>query len=94
MRAPADITTESGVQFYSGGFIVPQSARKLIHGGSGEVEKGDGYMAGAGAFLEFHEPLAAFLNPATSLSGNDTLLASGEIYNNFTKMEVFYKKQA
>ena len=86
--------TESGVQFYSGGFIVPQSARKKIHGGSGEVEKGDGYLAGAGAFLEFHEPLAAFLNPATSLSGNDTLLASGELYNNFTKMDVYYKKQA
>ena len=37
------------------------------------------------------QPLGAFLHPQTSLSGNDTLLASGELYNNFTKVDVFYR---
>ena len=37
---------ESGVQFYSGNFVIPNSSRKKIHGGSGEVGKGDGYKAG------------------------------------------------
>ncbi|KAH8112722.1 galactose mutarotase-like protein [Phellopilus nigrolimitatus] len=83
-------SNQSGVQFYSGGFIQPESARKKIHGGSGELKKGDGYKAGAAAFLEFHEPLAAWLNPATSLSANDTLLSSGELYNNFVKVDVTY----
>lgn len=43
------------------------------------------------AFLEFHEPLAAFLHSDTvGPSGNDTLLASGEIYNNWVRMDVWY----
>ena len=37
---------ESGAQFYSGIFINTNSARKKIHGGGGEVEKGDGYNVG------------------------------------------------
>ncbi|KAI5119636.1 hypothetical protein M0805_008998 [Coniferiporia weirii] len=84
-------TNQSGVQFYSGNFISPDSSRKKIHGGSGSTGKGDGYRGGAAAFLEFHEPLAAWLNPETSLSKDDTLLASGELYNNFVKVEVTYK---
>lgn len=84
-------SNQSGVQFYSGNFISTESARKKIHGGSGEVGKGDGYKPGAAAFLEFHEPLAAWMNPGTSPSGNDTLLASGELYNNFVKIDVTYK---
>ena len=46
----------------------------------------------AAAFLEFHEPLAAWMNAATSLFDNDTLLASGEVYNNITKLDVLYRK--
>ncbi|THH04870.1 hypothetical protein EW145_g5208 [Phellinidium pouzarii] len=49
------------------------------------------FSSNPAAFLEFHEPLAAWLNPATSPSGNDTLLASGELYNNFVKVDVTYK---
>ena len=44
------------------------------------------------AFLEFHEPLAAFLHPDTvGPSKNDTLLASGEVYNNWVRMDVWYR---
>ena len=46
----------------------------------------------AAAFLEFHEPLAAWLHPATQgPSQDDTLLASGEVYNNFVRMDVLFK---
>lgn len=47
------------------------------------------------AFLEFHEPLAAWENPATlGASKDDTLLASGELYNNYTKTDVYYHTPA
>lgn len=47
------------------------------------------------AFLEFHEPLAAWMNPATlGASKDDTLLASGELYNNYTKTDVYYHTPA
>ncbi|GBE88173.1 galactose mutarotase-like protein [Sparassis latifolia] len=84
-------TNQSGVQFYTNNGSDPsKTARKKIHGGSGS--KGDGYDAGSAAFLEFHEPLAAWLHPETQgSSGSDTLLASGEIYNNFVRMDVWYK---
>ncbi|CAL1717421.1 unnamed protein product [Somion occarium] len=43
------------------------------------------------AFLEFHEPLAAWLHPETQgPDKNDTLLASGEVYNNFVRVDVWY----
>ena len=46
----------------------------------------------AAAFLEFHEPLGAWLHPNTQgLSKDDTLLTSGEVYNNFVRMDVWYK---
>ena len=49
----------------------------------------------AAAFLEFHEPLAAWLNPSTQGSSkNDTLLASGELYNNFVRIDVWFKPLA
>ena len=35
------------------------------------------------------------LHPATlGASKDDTLLVSGEVYNNYTKMDVFYKSPA
>ncbi|CCL98625.1 uncharacterized protein FIBRA_00627 [Fibroporia radiculosa] len=83
-------SNQSGVQFYSNNFSQPdKTARKKIHGGSGE--KGDGYEPGSAAFLEFHEPLAAWLHPETiGRTGSDTLLASGELYNSFVRMDVWY----
>ncbi|KAH8092568.1 galactose mutarotase-like protein [Cristinia sonorae] len=86
-------SNQSGVQFYSNNLTNEKNgARKKIHGGSGVSGAGDSYGVGSAAFLEFHEPLAAWLNPSTiGHSGNDTLLASGEIYNNFVKMDVWFK---
>ncbi|PCH39334.1 galactose mutarotase-like protein [Wolfiporia cocos MD-104 SS10] len=86
-------TNQSGVQFYSNNFVDPKkTARKKIHGGSGE--KGDGYEAGSAAFLEFHEPLAAWMHPDTlGPSRHDTLLAAGEVYNSFVRMDVWYRSQ-
>jgi aldose 1-epimerase len=42
----------------------------------------------AAAFLEFHEPLAAFLFPQFQKNTDDTLLASDEVYHNFVKVDV------
>ncbi|KAH9914979.1 galactose mutarotase-like protein [Fomitopsis serialis] len=86
-------TNQSGVQFYSNNFSSPAAtARKKIHGGSGA--QGDGYEPGSAAFLEFHEPLAAWLHPGTvGASGSDTLLASGEVYNNYVRMDVLYRSE-
>ena len=49
-------------------------------------------VGSAAAFLEFHAPLAAWIHPGTrGPTGEDTLLASGEVYNNSTRMDVWYK---
>ena len=47
----------------------------------------------AAAFVEFHAPLAAGLHLLESRgpTGDGTLLASGEVYNNFGRMDVWYK---
>jgi len=80
-------TNQTGVQFYSNNYASPGGgARKKIHGGSGNV--GDGYGPGSAAFLEFHEPLAAFLFPQFQKNEDDTLLASDEVYHNFVKIDV------
>jgi aldose 1-epimerase len=42
----------------------------------------------AGAFLEFHEPLAAFLNPGLVRNGDNTLIGPGEVYNHWVRMDV------
>jgi len=87
-------TNQPGVQFYSGIGLDGSGSRKRIHGGSSDPnvdpDKPDGYQAGAAAFLEFHEPLAAWLHP-WGADGNDTLLTSQLLYNNFTKVNVYFK---
>ena len=45
--------------FYSGNFISADSARKKIHGGSGEVGKGDGYKPG-GQWSSLHHQQSHF----------------------------------
>ena len=50
--------------------------------------------ATAAAFVGFHEPLAVFLenNVGTcDASGDDTLLASREAYNNFVRLGVWHR---
>ncbi|KAG9018950.1 hypothetical protein FRB90_007941 [Tulasnella sp. 427] len=82
-------TNQPGVQFYTGnGLDGSTGSRKKIHGGSGSV--GDGYQPQTGAFLEFHEPLAAWQHPWGESHG-DTLLTSDELYNNYTKLNVYFK---
>jgi aldose 1-epimerase len=78
------------VQFYTANFYDRSNARKKIHGGTGAKGAGDGYGPHAGAFLEFHAPLAAFLaqNKGTVRNGDDTLLGPGEVYNNWVRLDV------
>lgn len=79
-------SNQPGVQFYSGNFMDGKGSRKRIHGGTGELDTGDGYPAGSAAFLEFHELLAAWLYPYADKG--DTLLTSDKLYNNFVKVNV------
>ncbi|KAJ7129045.1 galactose mutarotase-like domain-containing protein [Mycena filopes] len=85
-------SNQAGVMFYSNAWTNPQKgARKKIHGGSGIKGKGDSYDAGSAAFLEFHDPLAAFLDPANK-DKEDTLLTSDEIYHNYVRCDVRFKE--
>lgn len=47
----------------------------------------------AAAFLEFHDILAAFLDPAKQ-NGNDTLLTSNEVYHNYVRCDVRFRQPA
>ncbi|KAJ3997065.1 galactose mutarotase-like domain-containing protein [Lentinula boryana] len=85
-------TNQDGVMFYSNAWADPsKGARKKIHGGSGIKDHGDGYVPGTAAFLEFHDILAAFLDPANK-DGNDTLLTSDEVYHNYVRCDVRFKQ--
>ncbi|KAJ7067434.1 galactose mutarotase-like domain-containing protein [Mycena amicta] len=85
-------SNQAGVMFYSFAWTDgSKGARKKIHGGSGERGKGDSYSAGSAAFLEFHDPLAAFLDPANK-DGEDTLLTSDEVYHNYVRCDVRFKR--
>ncbi|KIP05417.1 hypothetical protein PHLGIDRAFT_128902 [Phlebiopsis gigantea 11061_1 CR5-6] len=90
-------SNQSGVQLYTNNFAAPaRSARKAIHGGSGVFGEG-GYAPGSAAFLEFHAPLGAFaeeMAAARGRSGEDTLLAAGEVYNNFVRADVWWRPGA
>ncbi|KAL0563997.1 hypothetical protein V5O48_018059 [Marasmius crinis-equi] len=85
-------TNQSGAMFYSNiGASPSKGARKKIHGGSGIKNHGDAYPEWAAAFLEFHEPLAAFLDPANK-DKDDTLLTEGEMYHNYVRVDVRFKE--
>jgi aldose 1-epimerase len=86
-------TNQSGVMFYSNNFADKNAPRKKIHGGSGVKGAGDGYQPGSAAFLEFHDPISAFLDPANK-GGDDTLITSDEIYHNYVRMDIRYKEKA
>ncbi|KAI0260464.1 galactose mutarotase-like domain-containing protein [Gloeopeniophorella convolvens] len=86
-------TNQSGVQFYTYNFASDEAPRKKIHGGSGLKGPGEGYGRFTAAFLEFHEPLSAFLHPDLRRSDNDTLLGPGEVYNNFVRVDVLHQSE-
>lgn len=79
-------SNQAGLMFYTNNHPNKQF-RKKIHGGLGI--KDDGYINGSAAFLEFHEPLSAFLHPEATPNSTDTLLTSNEIYNNFVRADIF-----
>lgn len=81
-------SNQHGLMVYTNGLSsVNKGARKIAHGGSGVSGKGDAYGPGDAVFLEFHHPLAAFLDPNTK-DAEDTLLTSDEVYHNFVKCTV------
>ncbi|KAM6490718.1 Galactose mutarotase-like domain containing protein [Amanita muscaria] len=82
-------TNQHGVMFYSYNYSDPSAVRKKIHGGSATRQAGDPYDTGSAAFLEFHNPLGAFLFP-TNKDRQDTLLTSNEIYHNFVRCDISY----
>ncbi|KAG6827911.1 hypothetical protein H0H92_009980 [Tricholoma furcatifolium] len=83
---------EHGVMFYSNGGAKPSAgARKKIHGGSGIKDHGDAYGPGTAAFLEFHEPISAFLDPKNK-DGEDSLLTTDELYHNYVRLDVRFKE--
>ncbi|KAF7967966.1 hypothetical protein HWV62_32429 [Athelia sp. TMB] len=84
-------SNQSGLQFYSYNWPDVNAPRKKIHGGSGDWDKGDGYVPGTAAMIEFHEPLSAFLYPSLQQNGDTTLLTSDEVYNNFVRLRVSTK---
>ncbi|KAG8821415.1 hypothetical protein FRC17_009834 [Serendipita sp. 399] len=81
-------SNQGGVQCYTANFQNGAGTRKKIHGGSAE---GDGYPKEACVYLEFHDPLSAFLHPQ---NGIDSLLTSDEIYHNYVKLNFGFKPLA
>ncbi|KAG8213487.1 galactose mutarotase-like domain-containing protein [Butyriboletus roseoflavus] len=77
-------SNQAGLMFYTNNHADTKGYRKKIHGGTGL--QGDGYIPQSAAFIEFHEPLSAFLYPTST--GTDTLLASDEIYNNYVRVDI------
>ncbi|KDN50734.1 hypothetical protein RSAG8_01232, partial [Rhizoctonia solani AG-8 WAC10335] len=83
-------SNQAGVQLWTSNSLDGSGTRKKIHGGSAD---GKGYTAHAGAFLEFHDPLAAWLH---SYGANphviDTLLHSSELGHAYVRLDVSYEK--
>jgi len=79
-------TNQPGVQLYTGEGLNGSGTKKKIHGGSPTA---GGYNKRAAAFLEFHEPHAAWLHPWAAKG--DTIISSNEIYHNYTKVSFTYQ---
>ncbi|KAF8546687.1 galactose mutarotase-like protein [Imleria badia] len=77
-------SNQAGLMFYTNNHTDAKGYRKKIHGGTGL--QGDGYIPQSAAFIEFHEPLSAFLYPTST--STDTLLTSDEIYNNYVRADI------
>ncbi|KAI9568159.1 galactose mutarotase-like domain-containing protein [Boletus coccyginus] len=77
-------SNQAGLMLYTNNHTNTKGYRKKIHGGTGL--QGDGYIPHSAAFIEFHEPLSAFLYPTST--STDTLLTSDEIYNNYVRANI------
>ncbi|KAG9314774.1 galactose mutarotase-like domain-containing protein [Chiua virens] len=77
-------SNQAGLMLYTNNHADTKGYRKKIHGGTGL--HGDGYLPQSAAFIEFHEPLSAFLYPTGT--STDTLLSSDEIYNNYVRADI------
>jgi len=85
-------SNQHGAMFYSNAMSNPANgARKKIHGGSGIPGDGAAYGPSTAAFIEFHHPLAAFLY-SENKDKEDTLVTSEEIYHNFVRLDVKFKR--
>lgn len=85
-------SNQRGVMFYSNNLsTAAKGARKKIHGGSGVSGNGDAYSPGTAVFLEFHNPITAFLEPANK-DGEDTLLTTEELYHNYVRLDIKFKE--
>ncbi|PPQ66714.1 hypothetical protein CVT24_008815 [Panaeolus cyanescens] len=85
-------SNQLGAMFYSNALsVASKGARKKIHGGSGISGHGDAYPPHTAAFLEFHNPLAAFLYEENK-DDEDTLLTSDELYHNYVRVDVQVKR--
>ncbi|CAE6519494.1 unnamed protein product [Rhizoctonia solani] len=83
-------SNQAGVQLWTSNSLDGSGTRKKIHGGSAD---GTGYTAHAGAFLEFHDPLAAWLHSyGASPHVIDTLLHSSELGHAYVRLDVSYEK--
>lgn len=83
-------TNQAGVQLWTSNSLNGSGTRKQIHGGSAD---GTGYTAHAGAFLEFHDPLAAWLHSyGAQPHVIDTLVHSSEVGHNYVRLDVSYEK--
>ncbi|EJU04911.1 galactose mutarotase-like protein [Dacryopinax primogenitus] len=83
-------TNQPGVQLYTGEGLDGSGTKKRIHGGTAD---GPGYNKRSAAFLEFHEPHAAWLQSWGSTPETSTILSSKEMYHNFTKVTFTYKEE-
>ncbi|CAE6416204.1 unnamed protein product [Rhizoctonia solani] len=83
-------SNQAGVQLWTSNSLDGSGTRKKIHGGS---EDGTGYTAHAGAFLEFYDPLAAWLHSyGAEPHVIDTLLHSSELGHAYVRLDVLYEK--
>ncbi|CAE7111173.1 unnamed protein product [Rhizoctonia solani] len=83
-------SNQAGVQLWTSNSLDGSGTRKKIHGGSAD---GTGYTAHAGAFLEFHDPLAAWLHSyGANPHAIDTLLHSSELGHAYVRLDVSYEK--
>jgi len=83
-------SNQAGVQLWTSNSLDGSGTRKEIHGGSAD---GSGYTAHAGAFLEFHDPLAAWMHSyGAEPHVIDTLIHSDDLGHAFVRLDVSYEK--